>query len=180
MKRILLIIFLTLLIFQIIVLAIAIDIGYIDSAYSNNNTETYTWINQINPANASGKITLVSIYVLNGYGDITSVEVATFYIVSGTNFTTRDSQNIGTLTQNGQRTATVDLDVEAGDYIGIKFLGGRIGNDPTTGYTCWYRSDDNIPCTNATFTVSANNSAAVYGTGATIEGGNAIMFGINF
>jgi len=61
MKKILLIIILIVAIFQMVVLATAIDIGSAavdgDDYWGGN-----TWINGANPANESGKITTIEIY----------------------------------------------------------------------------------------------------------------------
>jgi len=178
MKKILLIIFLIMAIFQMVVLATDIDIG---SAATDRGTsgfeDSYTIVVKENPANETGKITSIEIWA---YQDMTGVEVATFYVVSGSNFSTRDSEAIpGTVTAGAKRTFTVDLDVVAGDYIGIYWTGGHIELD-TSGEGVWFTMGDDIPADNVEFMFLHPSTVSLYGTGATVEAGNAIFFGMAF
>ena len=108
MKKILLIIAITLCIFQMVVLATAIDVG---SEATNRGDKWYqnTFVDQANPANASGKIISIEIWACAGY-DITGLEVATFS-ASGNNLATRDYESIpGTITSGSKSTVLVTLD----------------------------------------------------------------------
>ncbi len=125
----------------------------------------YTIICKANPANRSGKITTIEIYVSN---NLSNVEVGTFFVVSGDNLSTRDTQTIGTVTSGAKRTFTVDLDVEVGDYIGFHYTAGDgLYYDATGGNGSWYRSGDHIPCTNQVFSVGAATTRkfSIYGIG---------------
>ena len=165
MKKILLIITIALCIFQMVVLAIAIDIGApaIDRGATLSN---YTVINKDNPANETGKITSIEIWA---NVNLTGCEVATFFIVSGNNFSTRDTHAIGNVTAGSKQTFSgLDITVEAGDYIGIYAPGGTMERDSSGGAGIWYVAGvDHIPCTNQTFTFLANNVMSLYGIGAT-------------
>jgi len=188
MKKILLIIILIVAIFQMVVLATAIDIGSAavdgDDYWGGN-----TWINGANPANESGKITTIEIYAQNGY-PLSNCSVGTCYLESGTNFTTRDYEKVsngageGVVTAGSKQTFTVDLDVETGDYLCIQFDyddGGRI--ESTTSGTSWrIVTPLQLPTDDATFTESSNTTLSLYGTGATEEAAedNAIFFGMPF
>ena len=178
MKKILLIIALTLCIFQMVALATAIDIGV--EAISRSDGITETIINKGNPANATGTITSVEIYAY--YLSMDNVEVATFYEVSENHFTTRDSEVIGAVTTGAKRTFVVSLDVVAGDYIGLYVPSGYLAWDASGGDGIWVVGGDNIPCTNTAFGFNAGNIVSVYGTGVTEEEeeDNAIFFGFNF
>lgn len=173
MEKMILMIVIVFCIFQMIVLADVIDIGYQGNGTNNQSLTNYTYISTINPANATGIITQVEIWGIL-YGQ--TIEVATFYNVSGTNFTTRDTQTIGTAWQDSvtQYIFDVDLDVQEGDYIGIYCSASssiRIKNFGVA--TNWWRlTGDNIPCSNTTFALSpeTNFGLSLYGTG-TVEAG---------
>jgi len=166
MKKILLIIALALCIFQMVVLATTIDIGssviYRDFALDN----AVTHIVVANPANASGKITSVEIYALN---TMATCKVATFYNVSGLTFATRDYEEVGEVLEGAKRTFTVDLDVQEGDYIGMKFSSGN-GCTTNAGSGYWYYYGDGIPG-QKTYILSSSHTLSLYGTGETVAVG---------
>jgi hypothetical protein len=164
MKKILLIIFFIMIIFQMITLATAIDVGseaINRSTYNNEGTS----VDRNNPANASGTITSVEIYANSA---MSNVEVATFFVVSGNNLSTRDSEAIGSVAA-GYTTHTVSLNIVTGDCIGIYFSAGGLDRD-TTGGGFWKNAGDQIPCTNVLFTLTANGTLSIYGAGATVTG----------
>jgi len=142
----------------------SIDIGnpavYGQAYYTHTNT---TFINKTNPANASGKITLVAIYANSA---MTGVEVATFYQVSTNVFSTRGNVAIGNIGA-GYSQHAVNLDVQAGDYIGIYFVTGTIRLDHPHDGNWLLIGEDCIPCTNTTFVFSTTTtlSLSLYGTG---------------
>jgi len=168
MKKILLIIAFILCIFQMVVLATAIDIG--SAAINRNSSVTYgyTLINKDNPANESGKITSVDIWA---NVSLTSCQIATFFVVSGDNLSTRDTYYIGTVQLGFKRTFTVDLDVQAGDYIGIYYPSGEIESNDTGYSGVWFSSGDLIPCTNHGFSTQSGDTMSLYGIGATTPAG---------
>ena len=168
MKKILLIILTIILILSVNVLAVDIDIGMpaIDRASS---TGTNTYVDKLNPANGTGKITSVEIWAA---ADLINCEVATFFQPDPggfpNNFTTRDTQVIGTVTAGSKQTFPVDLDVEEGDYIGIYFTAGTLERDLGSG-GYWYHNVDDIPCVNQEFWVTGSGAElSLYGTGTTV------------
>ena len=166
MKKISLIIFTIILILSVNVLAVDIDIG-MPAINRGSSFSPFTIVNIGNPANDSGKITSVEIWSLN---DLTACEVATFFVVSGNNLSTRDHEAIGNITKGSKQTFPVDLNVETGDYLGMYFTIGNIERD-TSGYDgCWFLSGDNIPCSDVTFSVVAGDAISLYGTGTTAVG----------
>ena len=144
-----------------VILAVAIDIGS-DAINRDGFYGVYTVVNGLNPANASGKINQLEVYANAAMSD---VEVATFYVVSGNNLSTRDTQAIGSLSL-GYNSFNVDLNVEEGDYIGIYYTAGNI-DTTNSGGSNWYGSEDNIPCTDHAFYASSR-IVSIGGTGATV------------
>jgi len=164
MKKILLIIFTIILILSVNVLAVVIDIGMPAINRANSFIGPRTAINKGNPANETGTITSVEIWATT---DLTDCEVATFFVVSGNNLSTRDHEAIGTVTAGSKQTFPVDLDVQAGDYLGIYYSGGEIERD-AGGDSVWIDSADRIPCVDYTFTLPPEGIISLYGTGATV------------
>lgn len=158
---------LTLLFLNVLVVyAQDIDIG-MEAINRDSRAPAGTLINRGNPANASGKITSVEIYANS---DLKECKVATFYETDTNKFSTRDYEAIGTVTAGSKQTFTVDLDVVAGDYLGIYYSGGYIEFD-TFGVGYWYIfSADHIPCTEQAFTYRSSRTISLYGTGTTITG----------
>lgn len=145
-----------------------IDIGMPAIDRGATGSSLYTMINTAAVANASGKITTVEIY---SWGNLANVEVATFFrpdpVLFPNIFTTRDSVFIGNVEQDAVRTFVVNLDVEAGDYIGM-YCSGFMEKD-TSGFSgIWQVSGDKIPCTNQAFTFLAGDALSLHGTGATV------------
>ena len=149
-------------------------------------TDRSTWFNKLltvvdrgNPANASGTLTTVDIFVNDEGDDMTGLEVATFFVVSGNSLSTRDSQSIpGTLMKGVKSTFAVDLDVVAGDYIGFYCTAGYIERDTSGGSGVLYAGSDAIPCVNQAFTLVANNAVSIQGSGSTpavASGGGPVL-----
>ena len=186
MKKILLIIVLIMAIFQMVVLAVAIDIGSeaIDRP-NNHDCTNYTFVWLDNPANATGIITSIEIYA---YTDLTDCEIATFYVESGNNLTTRDNVTIGSVTSGSKQTLTEDsesnpiaLNVQEGDYLGIYCTTGRLEANTSTGNEFWWKASNNIPCNNLLFGYGGSTLVSLYGaSGAEEEEANAIFMGTNF
>jgi len=128
----------------------------------NNSSGAGTHVDKNNPADGTGRITSIEIWANT---DLTNCEVATFFVVSGDNLSTRDSETIGTVTAGSKQTFVVNLDVVVGDYIGIKTASGGIEVSTDASGYWWYFSGDAIPCTDETFTLEANRVISLYGKG---------------
>lgn len=179
MKKILLIISITFLIFQMVVLATLIDIG---SPAEDRGAAwgVYTFIDKSNPANESGTITSVEIWANT---ELSNCEVATFFPEILPAYSTRDSEAVGTVAASSKQTFEVNLDVEAGDYIGLYYTAGKIEGETSGGAGVLYKSGDNIPCEDINFgTWTATGLLSLYGEGATIgvEEEHAILMGTDF
>jgi len=142
----------------------AIDIGPAAIDRSTFFDSGYTIVAKENPANDTGTITRVEIFAVSGK-DLADCEVATFYVVSGDNLSTRDSETIGSVTSGSKQTFSgLDMDVQSGDYIGIYYSAGQLERD-ASGDGTWYQGGDRIPCTNFGFITWDNIAVSLYGTG---------------
>lgn len=152
----------------------AIDVGSPAIDRAEYIGSGYTIVLKDNPANATGVIDHIEIYM--DYGDNKVIEVASFYVVSGNNLSTRDSSgaltvNPGLNTFNAPGDFTA-FDINEGDYIGIQIPeGAYIDYYWTGGAGRWYYYGDAIPCTNTTFLVDADYIFSLYATGT--ESGGA-------
>jgi len=120
----------------------------------------YTYILIQNPATESGKITKVKVYCEIAP---TGFEVGIFYKTDTNDFTCRSHTAIENVLL-GYSEHDVDLDIEPGDYIGCYYGTGRVDRTDS-GDGAWYLEGDNIPCTEATFTVSSDRTMSLQGTG---------------
>ena len=150
----------------------AIDIGSVCIDRTGVTGGNFTLIDLANPADYTGKITNVAVWAQTS---MASAKVATFYRPDATNFpekfTARDvSGNLGVVESGDIRNFAVNLDVFAGDFIGIYFTdGGDFIEWATTGGVGVYRlAGDQTACVNTTFTLYANRAMSLYGTGATL------------
>lgn len=168
MKKILLIIFTVILILSVNVLAVDIDIGMPAINRGTTAPANYTWVNMGIPSNASGTITSVEIWA---WGDLTNCEVAIFYVVSGNNLSTRDTEFIGSVTGGSKQVFEVDLEVQEGDYIGMFCTVGNMEKDGSGFDGLWYKNLDQIPCTNVLFGTYSGDAISLCGTGASIPVG---------
>ena len=130
-----------------------------------------TLVNKTNPANATGTIDTVEIWCAT---NLSTTDVATFFVVSGDNLSTRDFENIGAVTSGSKQTFSgLNMDVETGDYIGSFASTGTLEVDSSGGAGVWYGGSgvDLIPCTNQAFSVLANYITSLYGTGTEAAAG---------
>ena len=144
----------------------AIDIG--SAAISRNNTgDAKTWIDKNNPSNATGKITSIEIYARD---NTTGLKVGIFFLVSGQNYSTRDSVTIGDVLA-GYHQYNVNLDVSEGDLIGLYQATGTVGYTTSSAVGLYSAAGDFIPCTNQSFiALNTRSYLSLYGTGATAGG----------
>ena len=146
----------------------AIDVGSAASDRDGNKVGNYTWIDLNNAANSTGKITDVAIYAQIAFA---SAKVATFYAIDATHYTARDtSANLGAV-GTGLTNWEVDLDVTAGDFIGIYFTDGEDAIDMvSSGHDgLAFLAGDQTACDNAEFDVATFSTGAIslYATGET-------------
>ena len=147
---------------------ITIDIGtpaIVDSSTTSN--QRMTFVSAGNPANLSGEIRSVELYAAIS---LTEVEVATYYIESGNNLSTRDYVYIGDVASGAKRTFEVDLTVEEGDFIGFTYATGTLYRSIATGVGYWALEADQVPCSDVTFDWYTPRSLSLLGTGTTEVG----------
>jgi len=151
-----------------------IDIGAaaIDRA-SVTNLASYTLVGAENPANATGIIDTVEIWMA-AVSSPNNVFVGTFSAV-GNVLTCRDSESIGEIVVGSKQTFTgLSIDIVSADYIGAKnkttFNSDIERDNSGSGY--WYIAGEYIdPTDSATFTWGANRTMSLYGTGTEAGGG---------
>lgn len=127
-----------------------------------------TDIPKLNPANATGNLDTVEIWVT---GSLANLKVATFYVVSGNFLSTRDYITIGAASNGYHAYTGLSIDVVIGDYIGycstleLPYYGMDIDlTGAPEGY--WLIAGSQIPCTNLEFYWdSAKYIYSLYGTG---------------
>ena len=121
-----------------------------------------TIVNKGNPALYSGTLEKV---MIRSYNTIYNVEIATFYKVSGDRLSTRDYQRIGTVYGGSEREYTVNINIKAGDYIGMSFTNFTCQMErDLSGYAgIWHQNLDRIPCTNLEFNFMAGDAISLGG-----------------
>lgn len=142
---------------------IIIDIGNPAIDRSSQQGGNITVVDRNNPANASGVINTIEIYCPVA---LYLVEVATFYVVSGNNLTTRDNVLIGNIGA-GKTTKAVSLNVVAGDRLGIywQYSFSKLVYTEEACAGIWWTSGDKIPCINQAFDVVVNYKFSIHGIG---------------
>ena len=135
-----------------------IDVGSPAIDRSSNYPANSTLIVKERPVTFSGKITYVEIFA---YQAMASVTVATFTQVGENIFMARDSEFIGDVGGDYKRPFEVNLDVVAGDFIGIFWGAGYIERDDK-GEGTWVKTGDQTSCSEVTFEFKPNRSISLY------------------
>lgn len=140
-----------------------IDIGPGAEDRGSNAASGTTRIDKRNPANADGTIDTVELWFLVS---AENCEVATFEEVSSDTFTSRDSEDIGSVSSGSKQEFTgLSMDVATDDYIGCHYTAGAIEMDTSGGIEVWYKAGDQIPCTETYFSSQIFRELSIYGTG---------------
>lgn len=105
-----------------------IDVGSAATDRAATKTHSDTLINEANPANTSGILTAVDVFVET---ELEDCSIGVFYKTAGINtYQCRSAHDAGTVAV-GLQTLDVSLAIEEGDYIGIYFSAGEIEADNT-------------------------------------------------
>jgi hypothetical protein len=156
-----------------------IDIGPGVTSEASNIAAGSTLVDKANPANDTGTIDHLEVRIFSSPSPGT-VDMATFFVVSGDNLSTRASADDLPIPAGSSNTvyefdAPGDFsafDVELGDYLGIFLNGVALNSAATGGAGIWFvLAADHIPCTNQAFSVAAGFKISVLGTGVTSGGG---------
>jgi hypothetical protein len=145
--------------------SIAVGPGATDRAGALQG-DSYCLVDRNTTANGTGTLDTFEMW---SNGTTYNTEMATFYVVSGNNLTTRGNANIGTVTTGSKQTFTgLSVSVSTGDYLGVYWTGtgGTKGIEKDSGGSgIWRLFSDAIPCTNTTFGTYTNCTTSLYATG---------------
>lgn len=168
MRKISLIIAITLCIFQLVVLATAITIGSPAEDKNRNTVADYTYIQKEDPADGTGTITSVEIYVET---QTSGLIIAIFEQVDTNIFTARGHYDVGVATV-GYHQYDVSLPVVIGDYIGFYTEGGKLEQTWDEGGNQWLTAGDETECVETEFGYNTSpRKISICGIGATAEAG---------
>ncbi len=164
--------------------ATAIDIGAVAIDRNDSFNLTFTYINKTNPANDTGTIDTVEMWLDSTSNDGANVEVATFIDEGSNVLSTRDSEAIGAVTKGSKQTFSgLDMDVTTGDYIGAYGTDGRLEALFSGGAGAWNSDQDRIPASSVTFSFVADFIFSLYGTGETsvvnYDRSASVVIGVN-
>lgn len=155
----------------------AIDVGAACINRTAGSGDGYTHIGIENPANATGTIDYVCVYV---YANITALEIASFVDEGSNVLSTNDDWGISPNPIAGENIYNAPGDftafnINAGEYIGAHCSAGtwERSNDGS-GY--WYVASDQIPCSSVTFLWAAERTQSVYATGTEVVIGNPYWY----
>lgn len=142
--------------------------AWIDVGAAATDRDAYasggTLINLDNPANISGIIEEIQIYVRDA---IQGCKVGTFYGSEGS-FTMRDYVSVGSLSAESKSTIDgLSIDVQAGDYLGIYFTSGNVETGSSGGAGVYYKNGvDAFTGEEVTgFSLASGYVMSVYGVG---------------
>ena len=145
-----------------------IDIGPGATDRTTEFSPTYTRIDLANPANATGKITLIELWYGPLGNNATGVKVGTFS-GSGTSYTPRDFETIGAVIKGSKQTFSgLDCDITSGDFIGLYGTDGSNEGDLSGGTGYMYKAGDQFGAGTQTYTDAGTLTFSVYGTGSTL------------
>lgn len=149
----------------------AIDIGGGATDRSSSITfGTNTTIDLNNPANDTGTLDTLEIYIKSGYTGV-GVKVGTATGSSGT-FNIHDYESLGTVSGGSKQTYTgLNCDVTSGDYIAVWGDSGEIEAVGTGGSGYYYKAGDQFGAGEVSgYTSGSGRIYSLYGTGTTPTG----------
>jgi len=143
----------------------AIDIGSEAENRSSTSTAGKTFICLDNPANESGTIDTIEIWIQTTSSDC---EVAIFSGSGGAGvYTARDSATLGAIIAGEKRTFTgLSLNVVAGDYLGFYMSDGKI-ETTVGGFAGLLEFAGNGTGGAETYTLNSGDTTSIKGTGST-------------
>ena len=140
-----------------------IDIGSAAILRSGTMSYGYTILDDNNPANATGILTMVQMYCIE---ITTGIWVGTFYNTGGNTYKCRDSVYIATSPIGVGTHTELSIEVQTGDIIGIYYPSGRISQDAAGGVRN-LRLEGNYasPGAEGTYTAQSSRVLSLYGEG---------------
>lgn len=127
----------------------------------------YTFLDLTTPANHSGTLTSVSIYVYDpifSYAPLVDTYIGVFYLVDGTTYRCRSAVSLGDVPEGLQTISGLELSVQQGDLIGISFTAGKIERDSGKSTSLTYAGNACVENAENTFTVSSH-IMSIYASG---------------
>jgi len=142
----------------------AIDCGSSVVSREGGFSNGYTVIDLANPANATGNLDGVDVWARN---NVTSLQVGTFYLVSGVTYKCRASVTLGAVTAGSlQRFTGLTLPVVAGDFIGYYANTGGIEYTGSAGSGVYYYLGESIDAGDQNdYTAAAGYAISLQGFG---------------
>ena len=139
----------------------AIDIGAAAISRMSSGIAAYTQLVMDNPANASGIIDTIEVWV--SVDASATSKVGTFH-GSGTSWTKRDYATIGPITAGSKQTFSgLDIDVETDDLIGFFDALGKVVSAPFGGAGVLSKWGDQFDAGTQTYSVQAGDILSLYG-----------------
>lgn len=135
---------------------------------ASSTTANVTRVDMLSGATGTGKINQIEIYVATAITG--GLQVALFSAV-GNNLTTRSVVDLGTAAAGYNLYTTdslgnpIDMDVVTGDFIGFYGNDGAVDIGATALNSQWWKTGDNIPCTNTAFSTATGRIMSILGTG---------------
>ena len=138
----------------------SIDIGLDAGDLGADGISGLTGIFLNNPANTSGTITNINIYLR---GAVTGLKIGTFY-GSGSSYTLRDYNTIGSLGVGIHELTGLNINVQSGDFIGAYYTTGLL-SVATSGYAGIYgkSGDSFIESGPQSYTLQSGYGGSIYG-----------------
>ncbi len=147
--------------------ATAIDVGPGAINRPNSYGSGNTMIAKGNPANDTGALDTFEVWA-SGPSMTGTNKVGTFY-GSGTTYTNRDGETIGTVVYGAKRTFTgLSIAVAIGDFAGIYYSAGSIEYDGSSGVGVYIKSGDQFGTGEQTYSSIGTTDISIYGSGATL------------
>ena len=145
--------------------ATEIDVGSAASDRGSTGAAGITRVDKANSANDTGTIDTFEIWAATNMTGTN--KVGTFH-GSGTTYTNRDGETIGTVTAGSKQTFSgLDCDVTSGDFAGVYQSVGRLEYDTSGGSDVYYDTGDQFGTGAQTYTQMADDAISLYGTGET-------------
>jgi len=139
-----------------------IDVGAACSDRTSGQNSGNTMLGKANPANNTGTLTSLCVWVLTNMGGI---KIGSFYLVSGTTYKCRDAESIGSLNAGKNDNIVISLSIQTNDYLGIYWSSGQIEAD-TAGGGAYYVAGDKCIINNETaYSLSGTWEGSFYAEG---------------
>lgn len=139
-----------------------IDVGNAAINRASSSGTGTTRLDLGNPANATGLITTITVYVAS---EITTAKIGLFYLTTGTTYVCRSSYTTGVLAVGLNTLSGLSLAVVLGDVIGIYHDTGGIDAAASGGNDAYKIGEYADPGDSASYTTGGTVIYSLYGDG---------------